>query len=553
MTADIIEETSSTLFDQAYSAIDEAWPVGRRFVRVCRRVIVITLGALLLLWVGIVNGRPSVFSDTALYYSQAEYLADAVGLVSASQNRIPAGDPTALPAHPGEPNVSVAIDGGRSPVYGLFVYGLERLGGLWLVAGAQAAMVALALYMLFRVAVPALGDAWYLLWMAAVSVLTSAPFFSSFIMPDVLGGVAGVASLLALVFWDRLTLPSRTTVFALLVFSLSVHRANLLALIGATAAGAVWLFWTGLLWRRILARASVTLGAAAASWLLVSLSFVPINHRAGETVRDPPFLMARILADGPGRRYLQHACDHGSALTLCRFSHLPAEDSDTLLWSHRAGKGLFGASDYATQIKLEAQEHGFVLAALAYAPLDELAMAGQNTLHQLGMTHVQSPFADPARYIDDSYWRRTSLMRIIPGGQACRRWGSCASRLSQPIWAGIQDAAMATSLIILAGVTVILSLRLKRARRLAEVMDDEDRRWLGLILLATSFVLFNAIVCGALSAPVPRYQARLIWMIPALAMLVGAVTAARWRTWIAARRGEDGIIEPFQSYSEPAT
>ena len=55
---------------------------------------------------------------------------------------------------------------------------------------------------------------------------------------------------------------------------------------------------------------------------------------------------------------------------LCRFSGLPPEDSDTLLWSHSPGRGLFGVSDYATQIRLEAQEHGFVLATLAYAPLE---------------------------------------------------------------------------------------------------------------------------------------------------------------------------------------
>jgi hypothetical protein len=537
MHADVIEERSSTLFGQACAVKVKTRRIEARFFRTCLQMLVVALGAAMLLWVAMANGRPSVFADTALYYSQAEYLADALGLVSPHDDRVPPGDPTALPSHPGAPNISVTIDGGRSPIYGLFVYALERMGGLWLVAAVQAAMVAVILYVLFRAAAPALGDGWYLIWMAAISAATSAPAFSSFIMPDVLGGVAAVAGLMILVYWDRLATPSRVLIVILLVFSLSVHRANLLALVGLAATGVAWLVWVRAPLRSRVERTAVIVGAAAAAWLVVALAFVPINHRAGETMRDPPFLMARILADGPGRVYLQHACAHGSPLVLCRFSGLPLEDSDTLLWSYRAADGLFGVSDYATRLKLEAQEHGFVLAALAYAPLDELVMAGRNTLRQLGMTHVQSPFADPARFIDDGYWRRTSLMRIIPGAQGCRIWGSCGSRLSQAVLADIQDGAMLLSVMTLIGCAAVVGARLKRpmapvglAQSLAQSLTtDQDRRLLGLILLSCAFVVFNAVVCGALSAPVPRYQARLIWVIPALAMLIGGVLAHRWR------------------------
>ncbi|MHB8283718.1 MAG: hypothetical protein ACYDD1_03485 [Caulobacteraceae bacterium] len=528
MHADILEDRCSTLQPPPASAAAARRGHGRRLFDVCRRTLVVALGALLLLWVGLINGRPSVFSDTALYYSQAEYLADALGLVSPRDNRVPAGDPTALPAHPGEPNVSIAIDGGRSPIYGLFVYALERLGGLWLVAAAQAAMVALALYLLFRAAAPGRSDIWYLLWLTTIAALTSAPAFSSFIMPDIFGGVTGLTGLTILLYWDRQNAPARAATAALLVFSLSVHRANLLALLGMTAAAIAWLSLTGCSWRRVAPRAGIAVGAAAASGLLVALSFVPINHRAGETVRDPPFLMARLLADGPGRRYLQYACDHGGGLALCRFRHLPPEDSDTLLWSHHVGRGLFGVSDFATQMKLEAQEHGFVLAALAYAPVDELAAAGRNTLQQLAMTHVQSPFADPARFLDDGYWRRTALVRIIPGASTCRRWGSCAPKLSQPIWGRIHDATLVVSLVILVGCIAVLGLQLKRGA--IDGANGRDKRLLGLILVAAAFVVSNAIVCGALSAPVARYQARLIWLIPALALLIGGLLAEQTAT-----------------------
>jgi hypothetical protein len=87
----------------------------------------------------------------------------------------------------------------------------------------------------------------------------------------------------------------------------------------------------------------------------------------------------------------------------------------------------------------------------------------------------------------------------------------------------------------------------------ARLLGDDDRRWLGLILLTAAFVLSNAAVCGALSAPVPRYQARLIWLIPALALLIGGSMLARWRRHVVAARQTAVNPEAFQPYSEPAT
>jgi len=48
----------------------------------------------------------------------------------------------------------------------------------------------------------------------------------------------------------------------------------------------------------------------------------------------------------------------------------------------------------------------------------------------------------------------------------------------------------------------------------------------GLVVLG---VLTNALVCGALSTPYDRYQARVVWLLPLLAFMVsfaGAVRAA---------------------------
>jgi hypothetical protein len=42
---------------------------------------------------------------------------------------------------------------------------------------------------------------------------------------------------------------------------------------------------------------------------------------------------------------------------------------------------------------------------------------------------------------------------------------------------------------------------------------------LALVLFLVAAVLGNALICGGLSAPHPRYGARIIWLLPVAALL----------------------------------
>ncbi len=202
------------------------------------------LGAAMLMWVAVADGRPAVFSDTALYYDQAEYLFEALHLVAPAQAVEPPGDPAALPSRPGAPNVSAEIDGARSPLYGAPVYLLQRLGGLWLVAFAQGWAAAGAVYLLYRAAAPAAPRWGYLALMAGLAALTPLPFFAGWIMPDLFAGVAGCGLILLLVYPDRLGAAGRAGTVLLTGFGLAVHRSNLLdaaaVAVAAAAAAEAW-------------------------------------------------------------------------------------------------------------------------------------------------------------------------------------------------------------------------------------------------------------------------------------------------------------------------
>ena len=93
------------------------------------------LGTLLLMSTAFAGGRPSVFFDTDGYYLMGENVAQAL-------KRLPAafmGDHKALTTPVSDDDeIDVTIMGARSPLYGFFLFVLQRLTSLWGVAAAQA-------------------------------------------------------------------------------------------------------------------------------------------------------------------------------------------------------------------------------------------------------------------------------------------------------------------------------------------------------------------------------------------------------------------------------
>jgi hypothetical protein len=517
-----------------------AWWSGLGFPPTLRRGLIVGLGALMLMWSALLNGRPAVFFDTAFYYSQAQYLAEALHLVP--EDPALGDDLTSLPDEPGEPNVSATLDGARSPIYGLFVFGLVKVGTLWLAAVGQAAIVAYTLYVLYRAAARRAGDAVFLAWMAGLCGLTGLPFFTTYIMPDIFGGVAAAGSLALLIYWDRVSVRNRVGLALVLVFALAAHKANLLTTLAVTVMACTLLGVLGSGLRTVWARGATITAAAAIALILGALVFIPIDQRAGEKVHNPPFLMARIVADGPGYRYLQYACSHGKSYALCQFADQPDVDSDSILWSPDDGIGMFGVSDYPTRLEIEHEEIPFVLGALAYDPLGELAAALRNTALQLTMIHVRSPLADPAVFMRDDYWLQTSLPRLIPDSGECRRWGRCASRIEPLALFILHDivtaVALAATIWLLASIARRPGLRAALRQGLkvvARQAGDETTRIVNLIVFGLLMLVVNAAVCGILSAPVSRYQARIVWLLPAVTGLGFIVLRPPVPVWLMRR------------------
>ncbi len=215
---------------------------------------------------------------------------------------------------------------------------------------------------------------------------------------------------------------------------------------------------------------------------------------------------------------------------LCRFERLPLSNSDDILWSHRPAKGVFSRADPATRHRLAHEDLRFALTVVETDPLDQIEASLRNFGEQLVEQGVGDSFTDQRVFVVDGFWRRTSLPRIMPDASACLPHGACAPRLPSLALTVVDDAAMV--LAVLFAAWRLSRSDLRAAWRRGEAEDDR-RRMIRLGLLTLLVLVINAAICGALSGPFDRYQARLAWIAPMAAGLLlirfGPAVACRRR------------------------
>ena len=485
-------------------------------------IVAVALAAAMLLWTAVLDGRPSVFTDTALYYSHGAYLFEALGLVSPAE-ALPPGDPTALPATPGAASVSAAIDAARSVLYGAPLYGLSRLGGLWLVAAAQALAVAGAVFLLWRAAVP---EAWrwgYLVLIAGLALLSPLPDFTSFAMPDVFAGTGACAMLALLVWRDRLSVAEVVAALALAAYGFAVHRSNLFVGLGVAIIAVPLLRLGGLSWPRAAGRGAMVLAAAVIALGAGALAEAPVRARAGETIGSPPFLSARVLADGPGRTWLREHCTAArQPFELCAYRDQPMKTADQVLWSIHRKDAVFLADSPAGRLAMERQDARFALAATLSDPLHEAAAAAGNAARQVVEMHADDPRRPQGYYIHDGYWRATALRRLEPDPAACPTVKACRARIGRTLSAALVILGLLAGVGVLAWALGRRDVRKVLLGRARPGPGDDRVRLLQAVALVLALLVVNAAVCGALSGPFARYQARLIWLVPLVAGLLAA-------------------------------
>jgi hypothetical protein len=480
----------------------------------------VILGATLLLAVVVADGRPVVFADTNIYtwmgHMQLRPLRYALGpLIGGPTSE--ANDPDLADEPPADMRLRHTEMDARSPWFGTLLVLVTDVGTLWAYAALQSLAASYAVRVLWRAASGG-GPLEHLAVMAMLAAGTTLPFFAGFAMPDLWAGV-GLAALASLLFVrEGLGRVTQGALFILVAAAMTFHRSNAMAALPAAGAAALAarLLW-GVPWRRMAAGAGLFLAALVAAATLQGGYEAAVKMASGDTLRSPPFLDARILADGPGRTYLRRSCAQGTHWALCRFANLPLDNSQDILWSGDPAKGVFGRSGVQERIEIDREQMRFVLSAVAADPVDSAKSALSNVWNTLISVNLEDPLRDPHFYLTDPDWRDTYIADFVhdmgpcdPDERGCRPRFDVAH---MALWHG-------TVCLIALG-----ALAWAACRQRTRIIVFNARLGPILVFLLAALV-FNAAATGILSGPFARYQARIAWLLPLAALLAAKIATS---------------------------
>jgi hypothetical protein len=454
----------------------EAGGTAARGSRFRLRGAAVLAGALALTWPAFLNGFPLLYPDSLTYLAAGSRVARALFLHQFSDDY-----------------------GLRSAFYSLGILAWHWDWTPWPVAFMQCLLVAWVLWLGARSFAPRFLVATYLVLILFLSFLTGVGWYAVFIMPDILGSVLYLAMYLLAFAPETLSRRERLAVDGVAWWCVAAHASHLFV---ASALCVLLLLLAVLVRRHNPALLRNALRPVAVLLVAVATQVALYTYLYGTPSlngRHPPFVMARILSDGPGRWYLDQHCSQLHWL-VCSYRGNVTTDPTAFLWGP---SGTYEAASEEEKKQLEREELPFLLATLRAYPQAQLARSTSNFVSQLGEFALYGFGANPwiPEHIDAS-------MRECAPYLNCRE---AHDTLPMAPLSHVERWALFASLAVLAASLPLVWLR--RWGRLA-----------GLGAIVTAAVLVNAMVTGVLSGICDRYECRVIWLVP----LVAFVALLHW-------------------------
>lgn len=475
-------------------------------VAAARGLAQVVVAALLLMLLCFAAGRPQPFSDTRAYYALGQEFALSAAPGDHREASAHALRGRALPPVQAREQTRLAytVAASRSPYWSVLFYLAATLGTTWLVVGLQALAAAAVLW----IALGALAaERAFLPILAALALASSLPVEVMFLMPDLFAGLAIVSALALAAPRAQIARWEKGALWLCAAAGALFHASHLMTL---TALGLATLA-AG--WRRPAERrAGAAILAAAAMGLAGALAY-PAGVKAlrHEPIYAPPFLSARLIADGPGRALLREDCRaNPDAWGWCPYAGKPLADVNVILWERSPASATFQAADYGRRVRIIGEQGRFAAAVIRRFPGEVAANTARNVGQLFLMSGTEETLADRSRLYRDPAF--ATLADITPGARACAASGSCASRVPIAVIDGLIETLLLASLGVIAW-------------RLAR--DRGGEGWWRPALFVFAALTVNAAVCGAISGAAQRYQSRVLWIVP---LLAGAMLAQRpWR------------------------
>ncbi|UZK67746.1 hypothetical protein [Sphingomonas sp. M1-B02] len=459
--------------------------------------------SLFLLWPAAVNGGAFYFPDTTAYIRGVDAaLNRAIGWRSIWTDsavlpvKATTTDPQARTVESASRVVSRPILLGRSVYYGVLPFGGVVLGSQWFTILVQVLLGGVVIIGVVRHFVDPSQQAFSWTCSLAFGILAvgTLPFFLTILMPDFMAGIAILAAAMLIAGWKRETGVGRALWFVVIVAAALMHSANILILLTIALSA---LAWAGLTRGRGIARTAMVIAAAASLGLVGEFAFgAAVAKVTGVAPIRPPFITARLVEDGPGTAYLNQNCP-ASGFLLCKFRNRLPLPSDSFLWSPSPRDGVFSAVSFEERRSLAAEQGRFVSAVAISSPFDVVASAMQAAGRQFSMLGLMEFNYPPTGHLERM---PAQVMVEIERTRAYARTMP-VNAVELMLW-----PTLVLSLIILVG-----DLSFHQASKVSGYSSVVLIGWIA-----------NNIVCGVLSTPHERYNARVVWVLMLVALLVTA-------------------------------
>ncbi len=446
----------------------------------------------------IINGYPFVFFDTRGYHNAGravlETLFETLWLDSAEktaelQTKDGRSAETNLIKKMGDsPSISMS----RSPYYGFVVY-LSFISEIFLLVFFQSLIIAYSIWLVVKNVCPENSKVVYLTVGVMCALLTPLPYFSAYIMPDIFVALIPICIFLLCFAISKLSFLEILFCWLAITATVSFHSSHLLLCIGLLML---------LLFLHYLSNFNLSLKGWLISFsclLLGILALFLFSYVSqivfGSSPKSLPFLTARGLEDGPIAELITKGCNNLS-FAICEATSIKNYESQHFLWSP---EGFYQSASSDTKQQLSNEDlNVFLTAALEY-PKIQFQASFKNFLEQLSLFGV-SEFETSSRvYLESApyYMDNENLKRFQK------------SLAVSEIYPFSLISIVVYGFSFLSLFVVVILLKSKKLSSIA----------VSLAITIFFALILNAGICGILSDPHHRYQARIIWLLPFISIL----------------------------------
>jgi hypothetical protein len=342
------------------------------------------------------------------------------------------------------------------------------------------------------------------------------PFFASLLMPDLLAGFGILAFLLVAIDRGRLSNGERWALYALILVSVISHITHVLIIAAMTLLLFAWAKlrrWPRPSYQRLIGVNALIVLVATVSVMFTS--FV-VERTFGTRPLLVPLLTARFLADGTGLAYIKQNCPE-AGFAACAYRDRPKVIVGLFLWSLKPGEGAYMIAPAEHRRALSVEDKAFAWAVLRAYPVEQGGRILFNGVRQM------------LRFdIDLLDYRCAGKPRCWSSLPPRERETLLASPAGRDLWPQ-RALAIVHYATVLAGI-MVLFVGTSSAERRRGAGGEDILLWITLMFAA---FWINELLGGGVSDPQPRYQARVIWLLPLLAI----IAALLWRRRSTAEAG----------------